>query len=106
MRGCLLALISTVVWSLPVFAREPSVAPGPRLVASWSDGWELAAFAKSTRLESSRAPPSRGTKWALGGGLVVGILSAATANALCERRDGCTGPTLTGVLSEPASALS
>jgi len=82
------------------------MAPGPRLVASWNDGWEPAAFAKPTRLESESAPLSRGTKWALGGGLVVGILSAATGNALCERHDGCTGPTLTwGVIGAGVGAV-
>jgi hypothetical protein len=97
LRTCFLALISIAVWSLPAFAQEASVAPGPRLVA---------AFTESTRLESSRAPLSRGTKWALGGGIVVGVLSAATANALCERHDGCTGPTLTwGVIGAGVGAV-
>src|SRR4051812_10414587 len=95
MRACFLTLISTVLWNLPASAQETKAVSGPRLVASLSDEWKPPGLSRSTWLSQSSASLSRGAKWALGGGLVVGILSAATANALCERQDGCTGPTLT-----------
>lgn len=105
MRACVLAVLSIVLWNLPVLAQQASGASGPRLVAHWSEVWAPPAL-RSTDFESASARLSRGTKWALGGGAVVGLLSAATANALCERSDGCTGPTLTwGVIGAGVGAV-
>jgi hypothetical protein len=94
MRAWLLVAGSVVIWSHSVAAQASPTPAGPRLVATWSDSWEPASLAASTRLATAGARAlGREAKWALGGAIVAGTLSAAVANALCERSD-CTGPTL------------
>ncbi len=104
MRACFLAAVSVVIWSHPVVAQVSPAAPGPQLVATWSDSWEPPSLASTPHLGIKRARVlGRGAKW-IGGALVVGTLSAAVANALCERRE-CTGPTVTwGLIGAAAGA--
>jgi hypothetical protein len=84
---------STVVRS-PVGARTPAAGTsGPRLAQDWTQSWQSDRSFSRTDRAGARVL-ARSNKWALGGGLVFGFLSAASANALCERSDGCAGPTV------------
>jgi hypothetical protein len=104
MRACFCIAVLVVVGSHPVLAQTSPAAAGPRLATSWTETWEPAPVAPSYLGNTSTRALSRGTKWALGGALVVGILSAAVANALCEHRE-CTGPTLKwGVIGAASGA--
>ena len=104
MRACFWIAVLVVAGSHPVLAQTSPAAAGPRLATSWTEAWAPAPFGLSYLGTPSARALSRGTKWALGGALVVGILSAAVANALCEHSE-CTGPTLKwGVIGAVAGA--
>lgn len=106
MRAYVWGMLALLIWNHPVSAQASAVAPGPRLVTSWSDTWEPASLTAAPLAGTVRARAlGRGTKWAIGGALVVGILSAAVANTLCER-SSCSGPTLTwGVIGAGLGAV-
>ena len=104
MRACFWIAVLVVLGSHSVLAQTSPTPAGPRLATSWTEAWEPAPFVLSYLDTTSARAPSRGTKWALGGALVVGILSAAFANALCEHSE-CTGPTLKwGVIGAASGA--
>lgn len=106
MRAYVWGMLAVLIWNHPVSAQASAAAPGPRLVASWSDTWEPASLTAAPLVGTVRARAlGRGTQWAIGGALVVGILSAAVANTLCER-SSCSGPTLTwGVIGAGLGAV-
>jgi hypothetical protein len=82
------------VWSSPVAGQVPLAEPGPRLTSVWQP-WDPGSPATSSLIQTVRAKAtSSTTKWAIGGAIVGGVVSAAVANALCERQSGCSGPTL------------
>ena len=88
---CLVVLV--LGGSLPALAQTSPAAAGPRLATSWIEAWRPEGLAAPSRGITSARALSRGTKWALGGALVVGTLSATIVNVLCEH-SSCTGPTL------------
>ena len=104
------ATLWLVLWSHPAVGQLPAVEPGPRLT-SLREPWEPSALTRSHALGTLDAGTlSSKAKWALGGALIGGVLSAAVANALCERQSGCAGPTITwgligGALGAAAGAL-
>jgi hypothetical protein len=93
MRACVWTALFLVAGIHPALAQASPAAAGPRLGTRWTEAWEPAPLASPHESTTGALALSRGTKWAVGGGLVVGVLSAAVANALCEHTK-CTGPTL------------
>jgi len=93
MRPYLWLAVLVLCGSLPALAQTSPAAAWPRLATSWTQAWKPEGMAAPSRGITSARALSRGTKWALGGALVVGTLSATIANVLCEHSN-CTGLTL------------
>jgi hypothetical protein len=89
------AALCLVLWTRPALAQIAAGEAGPRFSVHW-ERWQPEALIRSQLLGAPREArrSNARAKWPIAGALVGGALSAAVANALCERQSGCTGPTL------------